>query len=386
MEPNGIRNDPNFAFLAGRDEYAKYFNMLGAAFGLVLRSYQGAASQSEETGIVAGFLKKLQFNMEVLRIRWTYGLSNERPLRIDLTDSGFPNSMEINKLAVDLAMKTEMLKNIPAKTLLKMQLLDHLLEKESDSPEIVQRLTERAYFEKLDADNLFLSFTPGDLILKKKAANGQSWRNYLFSWGCYDTSTNRPYIHLMTFDQDLEQQPLEEREQSFKEFLKVVRAEGSRAPDVKILAFAIDDALEPIHPKIVKRLCIGPLYSGLFEGREMDGEDQQQAIFKALLRDYARNENDFVLLMSDEIIFSKAQSVTRRLLSTKVREIFAITEEDPQCFRRGASVVHHTMLLPHYLLQHIGRKVGRMLPDLQKFVAITYDDKGGIRNHGSIKS
>lgn len=386
MEPNGIRNDPNFAFLADRDEYAKYFNMLGAAFGRVLRSYQGAASQSEETGLVAGFLKKLQFNMEVLRIRWTYGLSNERPLWVDLTDSGFPNSMEINKLAVDLAMKTEMLKSIPAKTLLKMQLLDHLLEKESDSPEIVQRLTERTYFEKLDADNLFLSFTPGELVLKEKTANGQGRRNYLFSWGCYDTATNRPYIHLMTFDQDLDQQPLEEQGQSFEEFLKVVRAEGSRAPDVKILAFAIDDALEPIHPKIVKRLCVGPLYSGLFEGREVDSEDQQQAVFKALLKDYARNENDFVLLMSDEIIFSKAQNVTRRLLSTKVREIFAIMEEDPQCFRRGASVVHHTMLLPHYLLQHIGQKVGRMLPDLQKFVAITYDDKGGIRNHGSIKS
>ena len=92
-------------------------------------------------------------------------------------------------------------------------------------------------------------------------------------------------------------------------------------------------------------------------------------------------------MMSDEIIFSKAQSVTKRILSSKsrVREIFAITEDDPRCFKKGASIVHDTILMPHNLLQNTNRRIGPLLPNLGKYLVTTYDTQGRVRNHGRIK-
>ena len=375
--------DPNFAFLSGEDEYARYFNLLNLVFDRVLKSYQGRSADSHEANSVADFLKRLRFDIEALRVKWTYN-SETRPLWVDLTDSGFPNFMEIDSLKTDLASKPDRLKMLMPESLLKAQILDRLLEDGTDSPEVLKQLSERAYLEMIETEKLFLPFTPGTL-----APMGQKndQRNYVFSWGCYDFATSRPYIHLMAFDQDADQQPLEEGGDRFREMMGVVRAEGSRAPDVKILALAIDDALEPIHPKIIKRICIGPLYArSLLQNKEIDGENVQQIIFRDLLENCAR-EDDFVLMISDEIIFSREQSITKRLLSSKsrVREIFAIPEEDPRCFSRGASVVHNNLLMPHNFLQNAGRKIELMQLDLGKYSVTTYDAKGRVRNHGRIK-
>ena len=136
----------------------------------------------------------------------------------------------------------------------------------------------------------------------------------------------------------------------------MLRAEGSRAPDVGILALAIDDALDPIHPKILKRLCIGPLYTPLLLAQHPAGDADAPSLFATLLQQHGRRPDDFVpaALRRDRLL--KAQQVTRSLLSPrgKVREIFAITETDPECYARRASVVHHNVVLPHDLLQHRG--------------------------------
>jgi len=164
----------------------------------------------------------------------------------------------------------------------------------------------------------------------------------------------------------------------------VLRAEGSRAPDVGILALAIDDALDPIHPKIVKRLCIGPLYTPLLLAQRPTGDADAPSMFATLLQQHGRRPDDFVLQLCDEIVFSKAQQVTRSLLSPrgKVREIFAITETDPECYARRASVVHHNVVMPHDLLQHVVPAILAGAPMLRRCRKITYDEAGAMVIHG----
>jgi hypothetical protein len=165
----------------------------------------------------------------------------------------------------------------------------------------------------------------------------------------------------MTFDQDAGEEPLEQKGAAYAKLLEVLRAEGSRAPDVGILALAIDDALDPIHPKILKRLCIGPLYAPmLLERHPPDPDDPAAAVLGPLIQRHGRRPDDFVLELRDEIVFSKAQQVTRSLLAPrgKVREIFAITETDPECYARRASVIHHHVLLPRSCSTWVRRSRG----------------------------
>jgi len=375
-----VSDNPNFGTLS-EDKYAKYFNLLSNIFHLLLACYPDETVESYEAGLMPVYLGKLLFTVEMLRLKYTYGFSQTRSLWIDLTDSGFPNAQEINNIMQDLLGRKERLRLLPAKSILKQTLLDYMLKHYEESPELLRQLSEREYLSMLSEEKLFLSFTPGEIIRKQET---KEQRSYVFSWACFDFQSNRPYIHLMTFDQDVSKQPLEERGITYQEFLDVVRAEGSRTPDVAILAFAIDDAVESIHPKIIKRLCIGPLYAGFLMEDQWKVEDEKQKVFREILCRYKRSENDFVLFMSDEIIFSKAQQVTRGILSPlgKVREVFAITETDPECFSRRASLINHNVLLPHWLLQNEGSSLSQTVSEFEKCRKITYDDRRRIEIHG----
>lgn len=376
--------DSNFAVLDSQDEYALYFNLLSRVFGRMLEAcYPDEKAETYEVGIVPGYLRKMLTTVEALRLKYTYCCTFTRSLWIDLSDSGFPNAQEINNIVQDLLEKQERLRMLPAKNVLKRVIVDKMLQEHVQPTDVLCQLSEREYLEALDETKLFLPFTPGDLILKKADSKN---RTYLISWACYDFRTSRPYIHLMVFDQDSNKQPLEERGATYGEFLQVIRGEGSRAPDVGILALAIDDSLESIHPKIIKRVSLGPLYAKLlFDKWLLTDEDQRQTAFRKLLNEYGRNKDDFILWISEEMVFSKDQKVTRSILSPmgKVREIFAMNETDPECYQRRATVVHHTVLLPHRLLQNIGADIQEAIPEFSRCRKATYDDQGRIEIHGT---
>ena len=144
---------------------------------------------------------------------------------------------------------------------------------------------------------------------------------------------------------------------------------------------AIDDALESIHPKILKRIGLGPLYTPLLlkqEGAELD--DKHQAM--ADLFEQFGEEDDFIFTMTDEIIFSKSQRVTTSIFSPngRVREIFHIPESDPESYARRASVVHKHVLMPHHLAQHLDETIIGRVPELQGARVLTYDASGAV--HG----
>ncbi|MBI2056201.1 MAG: hypothetical protein HYT37_02380 [Candidatus Sungbacteria bacterium] len=378
-----LDNDPNFGTLESGDDYAQYFNLLANAFTWLLACYSSGAAETYEADIVPGFLRKMLYTIETLRVKYTYGSAYNRSLWVDLTDSGFPNSQEVTNIVADILGRKERLRALPAKSATKGLLLDTIFSQYEAPREMLWQLSEREYLEMLDEEKLFLSFTPGELINRDE---DQKYRNYIYSWACYDFRSNRPYIHLMTFDQDKEKQPLEEKGASYYEFLQVVKGEGSRAPDVAILAIAIDEALESIHPTVLKRLCIGPLYGNLLlSGKNIEEEDVKQSTMRSLLSRYSRAKNDFMLFSSDDIVFSKSRQTFRGILNPrgKVREIFAITETDPECYARHASVINHYCLLPHWVLQNIDpHEIGENLPEFNRCQKITYNDRKEVEIHG----
>jgi hypothetical protein len=389
MQPGQSAN-ANLVTLDDRDEYRRYFDLLSTVGERLRACYRlQDPGGSYEAGIVPGFVEKLRTTIGLLRVKHTHAAPGARPLWIDVTESGFPNAMELDNLKQDLLRRKERVLQLPVAVALKRAVLDRLFQDLGDPPELLAQLSERAYFDLLEQapsdlfapGPLFLPFTPGDVTLRGADAR---YRSYVVSWACYDFETNRPYVHVMTVDQDATEEPLEKHGTAYAKLLEVLRAEGSRAPDVGILALAIDDAIDPIHPKILKRLCIGPLYAPiLFDRGPAAGGDAPSAL-ETVLRQHGRRADDFVLVLRDEIVFSKAQQVTRSLLSPKgrIREIFAITETDPECYARRASVVHTDVMLPHDLLQRLGPDVAAAAPELRRCRKISYDEAGAMTVHG----
>jgi len=358
---------PDCAVLTARDEYAQYFNHLCTVFTRMLSCYGDNHNGGYEQISIRIYLNKLLYSIQALRKKYTYNPAGS--LKIDLTDSGFPNFLEMSYLATDLMNRQDRLIALPPPTMLKGAILDHLFRHKEDPKDLLWQMSEREYFQMLDPDKLFLPFTPGKLEL---LSEDKLTRSYLYSWGCYDFKSNRPYFHILTFEQDKSADPLHWKGVNFHQFVEIVKAEGSRVPDVGLLALAIDNDLEPIHPKVLKRICIGPLHSRL-TCVESDG-------LCNVLSQHARNQDDFILLAKDEVVFSVRQQelAAGAFSARRVREIYYLPESDLELYEAKASTIHHYMLLPHSVLQHM--ESAGVAKQYEKYRKLSFDARGNV--HG----
>ncbi len=368
-------SEPDIVLLASQDEYAKYYNLMTVVLSRLVAWHRKLASQGQyEAGVIEQFVERLLYTIRVLRMKYTYSV--EHGLKVDLTDSGFPAAMEIMHLETDLARKEEVLRALPPASFLKLSMLDTLLKERVEPRELLWQMSQRAYMTMLDPDKVFLTFSPGKLEQRGQDVNE---RQYVFSWGCYDFQKSRPYVHVMTFTQDRSSDPLHLEGPTYAHFMQVVKHEGSRAPDLAILAASIDDALEDIHPKVIKRVCIGPMFSrSVVHGSEVTTDPLYRSLAE-LLYQQSKADDEFLLAFKEEVVFSREQQVTKKLFaSSRVREIFHIPVDDPECYQSRASVVHRSVILSHALLQHIDGLGDSALPGFEKFGKITYSADGGL--------
>ena len=356
-----------FMPIQSRDEYALYFNQLCEVFEVFLHVFKKEKKTNDiehyEREVVVHFLSRFLFTIEALRIKCTYDESAN--LKVDLSDSGFPSYYDIDGQNTDLNVKSNRM-DLPRTQYLKQELLDHLMRRHSAPQDLLQQLGQRVYLDRIDPAKLFLTFSDG---LLQRCPDAPTHRRYLFSWACYDFKTNRPYIVILLFEQDLDDAPLEKKEENYQRFKDVIQAEGSRAPDLAVVAVGIDQSLRHIHPKVVKRICIGPFCSSYFSRTPAD--------LVELLDRYAERDSDAILLFEDEILISKEQTVSKSFFSTgQVREVFSIPENDLECYQRKASVIHKYMLLPHTVAQHLDFR--NNCSAYSDYKLITHDASGGL--------
>lgn len=365
----------DFTLLGSKDGYATYFNHLVNVFKLMLSAFSKQEGDGNSEGhIMREFMGKLLYTIEALRLKSLYDPGHS--LKIDLTASGFPNSIEITYLLNDLMTRDKELANLPPRSILKNQMLDHIMGQRTPPPPDLQWLVgKRDYLKMIGAEKLFLAFTPGNLELQSE---NDSWRNYNFSWGCYDLATNRPFIHSLIFDQDKKEAPLEPGSPTLHQFMQTVMSEGSRVPDIGILALAIDDRLETMHPKVLKRIGIGPVYSKFLLESSPVGNDERQKYAEDLLKKYGERAEDFVLFFRHETVFSERQiQVSKSFWRTpRVREVFYIPQVDPECVAAKASLIQRYVLMPHGIAQHLDECAGHF----DRYRKLTYDNEGGV--HG----
>jgi hypothetical protein len=361
-----------------RDEHVKYMTKTLTAFKAVERIYALKKERDQEAmtehGIVLCFLKKLSYTFELLRIKYLFNQSDR--LKIDKSNSGFVNFYEISQLETDLRRQVDQVVPQDKGDALKQRLVSHLLEKQTDSEELLAQMADNAYQKELIREKLFLFFNEGELILQKNGDPNR--RKYLYYWACYDKKSNMPYIYLLDFEQDTQEEALHESGNAFDAFVKVIRSEGSRAPAVGIVAMAIDQRLERIHPKMLKRICIGPLYSQSFS---VDLPEETERLFQA-----GDDGRKFVFHLTEQFVFSVGQTIIKDqktlgnlLTGEQVRERFYIpkaTDVDEysvynELEEQKASLIRKTAVMPYKLHQH--------LQDLYKgFNIISFSKDGTI--------
>ena len=369
----------DFTLLASESEYSRYFAQLQRVCRYLVDVYPVTDPQSAwESAMVRGASEALLRSVGLLRYKYAFAPADERRLWVDTTESGFPNQMEFSELETDVETRGERLRDLPALQHAKHLLVDALLAGQAEPTHILRQLSQRTYFERLKRDELFLPF---NFDLGRYVQRGDTISHLAFS--CFDFATNRPYLHFLTFEHRAGENPLDASPQEAQRLLAALRAEGSRAPKVGVLAMSLDESLVSVRVKVLKRLCIGPLYSKvLIEHRVENPADQEECYFRALLDQHGREAKDFVLLLTEETVFSSREEQSRSFFSGqgKVRQVFAVNYGEPECAERQASFVQHFYLMPHELLQHVEPGKASRVTHLSQARKFAVDDSGEV--HG----
>ncbi|MBI1286240.1 MAG: hypothetical protein GC178_01565 [Flavobacteriales bacterium] len=326
--------------LEGEHPYYEYFKYLKFALEQFINSvdnYQG--DEPYEAAIIKDFSQKFLNSIEVLSLK--YAFNETHPMLIDLTESGFPNHMEFKRLEDDLQRKADELKEGPSVETLKTLILDQMIRSKTEPVRLLKQISKRSYFEMIDGRKLFKEFVSGPLKLISKG-NDFNWR-YLYSWGSFDSVTNRPYIYILVFDHHREDAEAEKALHSFG-FVDSIRKTTHNTAPLKVMISDIDALSELIMPKVLKRIAIGPIYGAYA---------QDEHPFTTMLKkrfDY----KDFIFRYDAEVIFSIGQSRKESFLSKgELRQIFYIDESNKECMEKMISRLNKYSITSHAVWQHL---------------------------------
>lgn len=240
------------AVLDSKEQYVFYHKMIDFALKeLIVAVQQNKILKEQEIQLFKQYCDLLLYSIEAMRVKYMY--DDEDNMKVDLTDSGFPNYLEFRYLFNDLELREEYLGKLTNIELLKDEFLDTLLRKKE--PIAKRKLFQAAsivYYSSAKKEYIFNRFVQGKII----EASQDAPADYLVSWSFYEVSHNRPFICYMYFNYD-GKDPLKDRDDIYHA-LKTV---ADRELALDTMAYAIDKRLPKLFPKLIKRVDLGPIHN-----------------------------------------------------------------------------------------------------------------------------
>lgn len=251
MSINQIVTPLDSAVLETREQYEVYFKLVTHAFNELVDSlHEKDICSDQEITYLKQYCELLVYSLEAFRIKYLY--DEEEKMKIDLTESGYPNYLEFRYLINDLALRNEHIKKLPPVESLKNDFLESLLKyKEPIAKDKLQKAASIVYYTTVEERLIFKRFVQGKVIdINTKEAQ------YLTSWSFYDVTYNRPFICFLYFD--LYKEKLEDYKEKIYGVLETV---ADRKMPADMMAFAIDKKLSKMWPKRLRIVDLGPLHT-----------------------------------------------------------------------------------------------------------------------------
>lgn len=329
------------AVLDSKEHYVFYHKMVDFALKELLMSIsQNHLCTEQEMLVFKQYCDVLLYSIEAMRIKYMY--DDEDNMKVDLTESGFPNYIEFRYLYNDLSLRNDYLQKLKGVDALKEEFLDTLLRKKE--PIKRRHLFQAAsivYYTSVEQKYIFNRFVQGKILEAPESANGQ----YMTSWSFYDVSHNRPFICYMYFDYDGGKNLSKVRDKIYE----VLKAVADRDMSLDTMAYGIDRKLPEVFPRYLKRIDLGPLHNV-----------------------FAKDENDIThaLLAS---IGKKELPLESYAISLRIDEVYSDSEFkegsffNKQTLQKWSEVIKQNYLFaPHRIIQMLYSKAPDMMNDLAK--------------------
>ena len=340
MSINHIVTPLDSAVLDSKEQYIFYHKMID--FGLkelIVRVQDNGLCNEQEVLLFKQYTDLLLYSIEAMRIKYMY--DDEDNMKVDLTDSGFPNYLELRYLFNDLSLRDNYLKKLTDISVLQDEFLNQLLKKKQ--PVRKDRLFQASsivYYTSVEKRYIFNRFVQGKIIVTRSNVQQQ----YMTSWSFYDVALNRPFICFMYFDYNGNK--VEKDKEKIYEVLKNV---ADRKMPLDTMAYTIDRKLPDLMPKHIKRIDLGPFHNV-----------------------FAKDENSITHTIL-ESIGKKEIPLESYALSLKIDEVFSgdTFEEggffSKQVLQKWSDIIAQKYILaPHRIIQLLHNKTPDVLNGLAK--------------------
>lgn len=277
-------------------------------------------------------------------------------LTIDRHESGFPVAQELMMMAVDAQQADKHLAGMASEAELKDRMIRTIVGELKLPVGLQFALSQRLYFEALKEGGLF--WLRNDADAQWLGQEGER-RKYLVHWAVWDTGVNLPVVYLMDVE-DSGKKPLPNDDYRWPQLQQKVLAQSVGGLKLLTIATGFDTDFEALHPKRLRRITLGPMYSA--------GFTLQSGPISRVLEDARAPEGqDWALVWTVEDLVSDREEVVKDgWFSSRPKQIYRL---DPLTGAdTGATVQERMIILPERPYQVLVEQDPPGLRGIRKFV------------------
>ena len=279
-------------------------------------------------------------------------------LEMDRVESGFPVFQELLVMANDAAQAARHLENMPSASALKEQMVRKILGDREIPTKLQYALSQRLYYQELLKGELFWARNDPDITW----ISGTAPRTrFMLHWAVYDSQVNLPTIYLMEVE-DTGRTALPLDEKRWPEVQAHLVAQSVDGLKLVTIAKGFDEDFDDLHPKLLKRIHVGPMYSHAYT--------EQTGPLREVLRDARSPEGqDWALAWTIEELQSERVTEQRSgWFSTVEREVFALDPFSGRGVDTGATRTERAIILPQRPYQVLEERRPPGFANVRKFV------------------
>lgn len=347
------------------DAAARYFSAITAALAGLEVFMRDDRSPLYRHGIVASIVAEYIARLDKSFSCWRNRLGFMDTFRISRAESGFPVFQNLLELENDRRQADSRLANISQPGELREEMADFILRRKEFPAALQKSMAERLYLEDVKSETTFGPFTLAQTA--KVSVNPKTGRPYyLVHWASFDGSANLPLVYMVTVEDSSDAMIRQLVDNNGKLNDKVdipLPVDGLLNPELAhrfddfteknsaytlspaTIAVNLDKDFEPLHPKQLRRVVLGPFYSA--------GITENNSTVTEVLAKVRKPENAWLLTWTIQEVYSKGEKPGRKGLfsSEKTTQEFFINTDDLEAARQGVSSYENHALIPHEAYQ-----------------------------------
>lgn len=281
-------------------------------------------------------------------------------LTFDRHESGFPVAQELMVMALDAAQVNKHLGGMAAEAELKDRMVRQIVRDLTVPVQLQFALSQRLYYEALAQGGLFWARNDPDCQwIADVTQNGAARRHYLVHWAVYDAQANLPVVYLLDVE-DSGKKALPNDDRRWPMVQAHLMAQSLNGLKLLTIAQGFDKDFPETHPKRLRRITLGPMYSH-------DFTLQSGPISQVLANAQAADGSDWALVWTVEDLVSDREEETKDgWFSTRPQQVYRL---DPFLgAETGATKTERMVILPETPYQVLAELNPPGLRDLRKFV------------------